>query len=465
MSSKKLFEAFDSVSAKQWKQKIQFDLKGEDYNDVLVWESLEGISIKPFYNSEDYNATGPNTRTANTSWNIAEQFRISSDNPEEKTFSDAVSKGAESLVLKISNTGLAPNLLNYLKRLEVPLHLVFDTSDTAIIDATLKNLADSKGNCIFHVDPIGYLARTGNWRNSKKEDINHLESIVHEGFKNKAHSYLSVDMSLYQNAGATAVQQLAYGLAHAVEYLNILGEDVSKIKEGTPITFTVSTGGNYFFEIAKLRALRWLWHTIAESYGIVQDCQILALPSLRNKTLYDYNLNMLRTTSECLSAILGGANTVCNLAYDHIYHVDNDFGNRIARNQLVLLKKESYLDAHAGAAEGSYYIEHLTHKLAEKALEVFKKIEYGGGFVEALYKGHIQKKIKESAQKEQQLFDEGKLVLIGSNVYANPDDRMKQELEINPFLQNRSEKTLIEPILKQRLSAAYEQKRLKNEPS
>lgn len=227
--------------------------------------------------------------------------------------------------------------------------------------------------------------------------------------------------------------------------------------------FTVSVGSNYFFEIAKLRALRILWSTLASEYQINTDCYISAVPTKRNKTLYDYNTNMLRTTTECMSAILGGANNVCNLPYDAIYHKDNEFGERIARNQLLILKHESAFDKVNNAADGAYYIESLTEQLAEKALELFKDIERNGGFLNQLKSGTIQRKIKENATKEQEQFNSGERILLGTNKHSNPNDKMAEQLQIYPFVKINKRKTLIVPIIEKRIAEQIEQTRLKNE--
>ena len=171
---------------------------------------------------------------------------------------------------------------------------------------------------------------------------------------------------MYQNAGANMVQQIAYSLGQANEYFNRI-ESITK-----PIVFEVAVGTNYFFEIAKLRALRLLFNLIAKEYNHTLECNIIVSPTKRNKTLYDYNVNMLRTTTECMSAIIGGANAIANLPYDALYHKDNEFGDRIARNQLLILKNESYFDKVNNPADGSYYIETLTNQLAEKSLTLFK---------------------------------------------------------------------------------------------
>src|SRR5690606_11702039 len=311
---------------------------------------------------------------------------------------------------------------------------------------------------------IGNLARNGNWFTTLNNDFNQFENIV------KSTKTFSIDASLYHNAGANMVQQLAYALAHANEYLNRIDNNSSlrgifteSSNEKAEVIFNMSVGSNHFFEIAKIRALRLLWTTLISEYKFNIDCHIYTSPTKRNKTLYDYNTNMLRTTTECMSAILGGSDTICNLPYDAIYHKSNEFGNRIARNQLLILKHESYFDKVNNPADGAYYIETITNQLAEKALELFKNIEANGGFVKQLKEGTIQRKIKESADKEQQQFNAGDIVLTGTNKHANPSDKMKDNLELYPFVKTNLRKTLIEPIIEKRLSEALEQEQLKRE--
>jgi methylmalonyl-CoA mutase len=164
-----------------------------------------------------------------------------------------------------------------------------------------------------------------------------------------------------------------------------------------------------------------------------------------------------------MSAIIGGADAIANLPYDSLYHKDNEFGDRIARNQLLILKKESYFDKVDNPADGSYYIDTLTNQLAEKALLLFKNIEENGGFLKQLNEGIIKRKIQESADKEQELFDSGKEVLLGTNKYPNKMDRMKDDLELFPFVKVNPRKTLITPIIEKRLAEKAEQERLATE--
>lgn len=465
MSSHSLFDEFPQVSSKQWKQKIQYDLKGADYNDTLVWESLEGIKVKPYYHSEDLQYLKSYKASESRDWKIAQPIYAGNESKANKKALDSIVRGGESLVFTIPDQDLdVTSLLQGIDLSKHPLHLNFETLTKNSTHKILEFLKRKSTSVFFHFDLIGHLGKTGNWHQNLEKDHQLLEEVHAMVSKIENCCVLSVDISHYQNSGANIVQQLAYGLAHANEYLNHFSNaDTTSSRDTFPITFKVSVGSNYFFEIAKLRALRWIWQTLAKAYGITSDCHILAFPTQRNKTLYDYNVNMLRSTSECMSAVLGGADTVHNQPYDTIYHKDNEFGDRIARNQLLLLKDESYFAEGAKAASGAYYIESLTQQLAEKALGLFKQIESSGGFLAELKKGNIQRKIKESADKEQHLFDEGKIVLLGTNKFQNPHDSMKDEMELYPFIKTHARKTLIEPIIARRLAEQMEIKRLDDE--
>lgn len=455
--TKKLFEDFSGISSKQWKQLIQYDLKGADYNETLVWETEEGIHVKPCYHADEFQKLPNISDTKATEWKICQTVFVANVEKSNLKAINAIARGAESIrfILPSEDVVIKDLLVNInLTKTPIFFECQFLSAKFSHQFAFTPNMES------IHIvtDIIGILAKTGNWFQSLKADHAEMEAIV------KDTNGVSIHLDLYQNAGANMVQQLAYGLAHANEYLNYFDAVLSdKEKQSFKLTFKVAVGSNYFFEIAKLRALRKLWSTLAEAYGFNTECYIFANPTKRNKTLYDYNTNMLRTTTECMSAILGGANMICNLPYDAIYHKDNEFGERIARNQLLVLKHESYFDKVNNPADGAYYIESLTKQLAEKALELFKDIEANGGFLHQLKEGIIQKKIKESAAKEQDQFDKGELILLGTNKHPNPDDKMKHELELYPFVKRNPVKTLIEPIIEKRLAEAFEQKRLEKE--
>ncbi len=455
-----LFNEFDPVSAKAWKQKIQVDLKGADYNDTLIWKTNEGIDVKPFYHSDEIDldfSIPPNTN----SWLVGQTIFVTNAKKSNAKAIDAIKRGAESIVFIISEDTIVVNeLMKNIDNSKVKIHFNFQFLSSEYIKQFNNDLVS---NNTFSIDIIGHLAKNGNWYKNIKEDHNQLNTYL-ENTKQ-----FSINTVLYQNSGSTIIQQLAYGISHANEYLNHISQ-TKKLNSifcnessVSKVVFNVSVGTNYFFEIAKLRALRLLWNTLAIEYDCTSICEIIATPTKRNKTLYDYNTNMLRTTTECMSAILGGANTICNLPYDAIYHKDNEFGERISRNQLLILKNESYFNAVTNAADGSYYIEYLTKQLAEKALLLFKDIEKNGGFLKQLKEGVIQRKIKESAKKEQKEFDTENIILLGTNKHPNENDIMKNELELYPFVKIRPRKTLIEPIIEKRLAEQLEQERLKTE--
>lgn len=444
-----LFEDFDKVSPAAWKQKIQVDLNGADYNDKLLWQTNDGITVKPFYTKEDRNTLAINLPKED--FNSCQTIFIDDEHIANSLAKDALERGATTIHFKASKPFEPKPLLNgFPGDTIIYFQLSFLDSDFT------TGLAEfcHQENTYIQTDIIGNLAESGNWFYNLKKDHEQLEKIV-----SVANNCLVVSADLYQNAGANMVQQLAYALAHANEYLNHFGSEVAK-----KIHFKFAVGSNYFFEIAKLRAFRILWSSLLDQYDVENaTAHIFVQPTLRNKTIYDYNVNMLRTTSECMSAVLGGANTVCNVSYDTIYHKSNEFGERISRNQLLILKEESYFINAQHFADGAYYIDEITNKLAEKALEVFKTIEKGGGFLSQLKAGTIQQKITESAAKEQQQFNNKEKVLLGTNLQPNPNDRMKDNLELYPFVKQRNIKTLITPIIRKRLAEDLEKERLENE--
>lgn len=450
-----LFEDFLPVSAKQWKQKIQYELKGADYNQTVIWNSPEDIQIKPFYTSEDIG-TKHHVIKQTSGYLICQNIFVHDLTKSIYRAQDVINRGATALCFTIENdTTDVDKLLSALPLTKIPIYFQFQSFSIDFIKKIDAIAAKTENPIYCKIDPIGHLAKDGNWYNTpEKNNFEAVENLFHSC---QNLSLLSIDGSLYQNAGATIVQELAYTLAHFNEYFH----HVPSLKKS--VVFNMAIGSNYFFEIAKFRALRLLFETLKEEYGSDFDFHLLATPSKRNKTIYDYNVNMLRTTTECMSAILGGADTIANLPYDVLFHKDNEFGDRIARNQLLILQEEAYFDKVNNPSDGSYYIESLTQQLAEKALQLLKEIEKNGGFLKLLQEGVIQKKIQESAEKSQELFDSGKKVLVGTNKYPNPNDHMKNDLQLYPFVKVKPRKTLITPIIEKRLAEKSEQIRLEQE--
>ncbi|OHT45248.1 methylmalonyl-CoA mutase subunit beta [Flavobacterium tructae] len=450
-----LFDDFSPISSKQWKQKIQFELDGADYNQTVIWNSPEDIQVKPFYHTDEFTKAAT-VKTQVSDFKICQNIFVYDIDKSIQRAINTLERGAESLRFTIEDKTI--DVQKLLETLPLENRIVYFNLNFISIDFVklLDQISIQKKATFYcNTDPIGQLAREGNWFSTA--DKNNFETLEKISKATANISFLSIDSGLYQNAGATITQQIAYSLAHANEYLNRFPNTLK------PIVFEVSVGTNYFFEIAKLRALRMLFKLIAAEYNPDLECHLLVTPTKRNKTIYDYNVNMLRTTTECMSAILGGADAVANLPYDSLYHKDNEFGDRIARNQLLVLKHESYFDKVDNPADGSYYIESLTMQLAEKSLTLFKDIEANGGFLKLLNDGTIKKKIQESAAKEQELFDSKKEILLGTNKHPNKEDKMKHDLELFPFVKIKPRKTLITPLIEKRLAEKLEQERLELE--
>ncbi|MEN8787975.1 MAG: methylmalonyl-CoA mutase family protein, partial [Flavobacteriaceae bacterium] len=320
MSEHSLFSAFPPVSAKAWKQKIQVDLKGADYNETLVWESPEGINVKPFYSQEDLEGKSPAIEFNPSSWYVGQRIETSDPLKMQELCIDALKGGAEHLIVHLKSNEFDLDVLMSDPGVEGSKLLIEAdqwTPDT--LHAILKNTSAKHNNIILY-DVIGQLAASGNWHNSFQDDFDSLEALLADFPDTKI---VAVNGALYQNSGADRIQELAYMIAHAKEYINRL-----HTKGLRHITFNTSTSSNYFFEIAKLKALRLLWQSLLKKENKSLSYHILCSPSKRNKSIYDYNVNMLRSTTESMAAILGGADTIYNLPYDNMYHKQNDFADR-----------------------------------------------------------------------------------------------------------------------------------------
>jgi methylmalonyl-CoA mutase len=442
---------FDPSSAAAWKQKIQFDLKGADYNQTLLTKTNEGITIKPFYHLDNFEKLIIPINESD--FKICQEITVGSEEDSCSKAKDVNTRGANSIKFIAKEPFNVQTLLSGLLNKGIEFHFQLDFLSKEFVQELAELLKDE--TVYYNIDIIGNLAKNGNWFTSLKDDFNTVAYLLQE---NSSRVLLSVDATIYHNAGANTIQQVAYALAHANEYLTRFGSEIAN-----KIQFNFAIGSNYFFEISKIRAFRYVYNLILSVYDTGANAIIFTQPGLRNKTIYDYNVNMLRTTTESMSAILGGANTVSNCSYDALFHNANEFGDRIARNQLMILKEESYFKNAQHIATDSYYIESVTKQIAEKALTLFKEIEKSGGFLNQLKEGTVQRKIKENADKEQAQFDKGELVLLGTNKYPNEQDGMKHELLKNPFAEKNRQKTLIIPVISKRLSEVLEQKRLKNE--
>ena len=449
----KILDEFIKIDSKLWNKKIKDDLIKLGHSSIPSYNSKENIKIKPFYTSEDLNNLKNSDSNYPNSWAICQN--ITADNSSDANIKalELINKGAESMNFIIQNDSILCNDL--LKNIDIEkTELFFKIKFHS--NSYLKSLNDiiKSSSTSFNIsyDPIGSLVKTGSWESSMNEDLDKLNKNIN--ILEKFNNVIIVNSGLYQNSGANIFEEIAFTLSHANEYLNHLNG-----KCANKIAFNISMGSNYFFEIAKLKALRLLWSTITKEYNNeINFPHIIAKPSKRNKTIYDYNNNILRTTTECMSAILGGANTISNITYDSIFNNKNEYSDKIALNQLLIIKHETYIDKVKNAADGSYYINSLTNTIAEESLRIFKDIENNGGFISALEKNIIQKRIDKSHRIEQELFNNNKEKLLGINIFTDIDQKIKSEINKPIFTKSNTRKTKIKPISEIRLAEEIELK-------
>lgn len=443
---KKLFPEFSGITSAQWKEQIVKELKGADFNK-LVSETHNGFDVNPFYTAEDLKENKlPLLKSSD--WDICEQILVTDEREANHRALKALELGASGLAFyihkKIDTAVLIKNI-----SLEHIYSQFFISNDAFHVLNDLKqqygkvNGHDGKIKCFVNFDPLSLLSYYGEWHESEEKDLALLNKLIH----------IPVNVSLYEEAGASTVDELAIGLSHTNEYFNYLSEQ-NMLTEKKALHFIFSVAPDFFTEIAKLRAFRKLVALLQEQYGINLPIHIHAQTAQINKSRLDIYNNMLRTTNEGMSAVIGGANSLAILPYNESFDKATDFASRIAINQQHILKHESYLNKVADISAGSYYIESITDSIAEKAWEQFKLIESKGGFIACLKNNFIQDLISHGASALRQEFKEGKLVLVGVNKFVNSTESFRSE----KFGAESKEETkkLITPIKPIRLATELE---------
>lgn len=422
MADTKLFEQFPPVATSQWEQVIQKDLKGADYAKKLLWRTEEGITVKPYYRAEDTDGlpwlgTAPGEfpyvrgSRAEAGWAIREQ--IDKTNPAEANSLalKALAEGAEEIQFSEPAVGGAGEFAQLTAGLDhVALH--FEGSPE------LYRLAVASGRAAGSVahDP-----------NGDPEFAAELLAAASPGFVTAV-----VPAYRFGDRGATVVQQLAYSLSAGVEYLAAMtGRGISAGRANRALAFTFPTGSNYFFEIARLRAARLLWARILTAFGLPQEearGTFWCRTSWWNKTIYDPYVNLLRTTTEAMSAALGGAAALTVLPFDSTCHPASEFSRRLARNAQIILKQEAWFDRVADPAGGSWYVEKLTESIALEAWKLFQATEERGGY--AANREAIREAVERSRLAREAAVASRRHVLLGTNQYPNPNERMLDEIDL-----------------------------------
>jgi methylmalonyl-CoA mutase len=416
----KLFEQFPPVSTEEWLKMINCDLKGADFNKKLVWKTPEGFDVRPFYRREDtdllsFNDTRPGdfpykrgTSKTGNKWLVRQNIEVEDYSLANKKALDILINGVDSLgfVIKDPESITVKNMATLLFGINfenVEINFLSNGKAKEILESVIS--VSEKGGFDFSIirgaietDPFGKLMINGSLCIPVGEGLDYLASLTMKASCLPLFKTIRVNGSNFTNAGTDIVKELAFTLSMANEYMTRLIErGLSSDLAASKICFCFGTGSNYFFEIAKLRAARLLWSVVVSAYKpenvISSVMDIHSITSKLNKTTDEPYVNLLRTQTEAMSAVLGGTDSLTVDPFDIVFRHPDEFSERIARNQQLLLKEEAFFDKVADPAGGSYYIEKLTSLIADSSWRLFLEVEEQGGFIEALSKGFFKKEI------------------------------------------------------------------------
>ncbi|QCX39942.1 hypothetical protein FF125_16400 [Aureibaculum algae] len=422
-TNKKLFSDFKPATKQEWLEKVNIDLKGADFNRKLVWKNLSKINFQPLYLAEDkiefLNNTGKNSQS------LINYRKIVVDSAEKanQLALKAVEEGMTGLLFEISENVSVSTLLEGInfKETVVSFNLKSNTLNSAKdFIAYVKKIdispSDVKG--YFNTALISDYVTSGELYLTQFAINAELIKITADFPNYKA---VTISANEYLNSGANQVQEVAYTLSSLVFIIeNLLekGMEVQAIFDN--LNFRFAIGAEYFIEIGKFRAFNHLLSEIANKYGVTKfSSTLVAKTSIWNKSVTDAHTNLLRATTEAMSAILGNVDGVVIDAYDKEFNNPSDFSSRIAGNISTILKEESYFGKVSNPVDGSYYIEEVSTKIAEKALELFLAIETNGGYYESFESELIQQQIAEIRQEKIKLLNQRRLILVGVNKYPN----------------------------------------------
>ena len=410
-----LFSSFSKSSKADWVELIHKELKGASADTLQKFNRVEEISLPAYFHLEDAGepfadpGQAPFTRGTHpesNDWMIGSCFRIENKETTNRQLLDALMRGTTALVLHATNEqDIDFNLL--LK--DVGLEFIFTTFYPAT-EAQAIAFAERAGSFPSAI----VWKRTASWVKQASEA------------KNLAIKPFAVNGYAVNQTGATTWQELSISLAEGHEYLVEQLELGLTIDEAAAnIHFVFGIGNKYFYEIAKLRAFRTAWSRIVAEYnpGNPNSCGafITAKTGFMHVSLKDPYTNLLRQSTEAMSAVIGGVDQLVVQPYDwHAVNQNPDFSRRMATNISLLLKEESYLGIVVDPAGGSYAIDELTKAIAERAWAGFQEIERNGGLDTPAVTVQLSQEIKEKADQRLQLVREKQQTLIGINAFPNP---------------------------------------------
>jgi methylmalonyl-CoA mutase len=469
----RLLAEFPPVTRDDWRKLVEAELKGAPFDKKMLTATSEGITLQPIYTRDDTAALpfvnsfpgfapfvrgGRASGTVKQGWEVSQEIGGVSAAEFNATARDYLNRGLTALNLvldqatrngadpdwgspdDVGHGGLSVATLKDLGRalqgIDLAAAPLFVRTGASALPFTVLlaalgrerkvDLAQARG-CV-EMDPLGVLAHEGRLPQSLAGAYDEMATLTRWASANAPHfQTICVHSRAWHEAGAHAVQELAFALATAVEYLRAMNERGLDVDTTAPrIRFAITVGETLFTEIAKLRALRLLWSRVVQSLGGGADAQRLSLhvrTSQWNKSVNDPYNNLLRTTVEAFAAVLGNCDSLQVGAFDDVVRAPDDFSQRIARNTQVILQKECHLDRVVDPAGGSYYVESLTGELATRAWALFQEIEKQGGMAAALKAGGPQKAVTATAKEKLKGVAQRRSSIVGVNQYANPKER------------------------------------------
>ena len=439
----KLFAEFPPVPTEKWEEVIAVDLKGADYERKLVWRTSEGFNVRPYYRAENleglkFLGSQPGefpyvrgTRCDNV-WRVHQTLTVKSPEEANAEALKLLNSGVDSLGFCLTKELSAAEVETLLREIHLPaVEVVFSGEEAmSVVEPVLAKIEkegwQETAAVHFVLDPIiNRLSLTGEFCSPGGEKcFKMLSGLVRKTAGMKGVRVVTVSGENFSNAGSTIVEELAFTLSAGHEYLvRLMDEGLTVDEAARKIRFSMGVTSNYFMEMAKFRAARMLWANIVKGYNPEKECSCKmfahAVTSTWNQTVYDPYINMLRGTTEAMSAALAGVHSLEVVPFNASFAEPNEFSKRIARNVELLLKHESHFDQVVDPAGGSYYIENLTQSIAAEAWKLFLELEEKGGYVAAFESGYIVGRVDASAAAKDKSVAQRRVTLLGANQYPN----------------------------------------------
>ncbi len=443
---------FPPLGHKQWQQAAAKQLKGKALSS-LTTSTHEGLTVEPVYTPEDlpsaagYPGLPPFTRGSRAlanreGWQVCQRIAdpqglLAAPEPGVHSlwlvFQGAQSARPGEEGLEVADLEGMDALLGPLDLAHTPLSLAAGGQSLALgatfLALALRRQVDfGRLTGALDLDPLATLAATGKLPGTIAASLAELPDAVAWARRQAPNlAVVAISSLAYHDAGATAVQELAYTLATGVAYLRALTKAGITPEQAAPhIRAIVAVGGDLFMEVAKLRALRRLWARVIEACGgsgAAQAIAIHAQTSARTMTVRDPWVNLLRTTQETFAAVLGGADTITTLPFDNAIGPAENRARRLAANTHTILREESNLHRVADPCGGSWYSERLSEDLAVAAWSLFQKIEAAGGMAAGLADGSIATAIATARAAKQRAVACLEDPITGVSSFPNPGEK------------------------------------------